>query len=518
MLLGYSIFLARYAVSIIWEGERVSGEVVDVLRDKSADGYVPVVAYVAKSGQRYTFSPPRAVTKSAFAAGDRVSVYYDRNDEARAALSDFYAFWLEPLTTAALSGLLLLVAGVLAPPPSPRNRSAKAALVPSDGRGLIQYHPLNAIALKLYLAHATAPSGTAKVQITESAAALPQGRYPLVLCEFLAGIPMIAAADDPLTFVKERMPHLKQVRAFGPESARGLMFLFEETAFIVLPTLMPAGPLSWLRHVVSLPTSGRIYVPEETIWDAAPRRRSLARWWNNLRGDVERWVEGEALKRDEARPFVLAGHGVGGGLAILAAYEFKKRARKVLGVVTFSATPIGGRKFADECQALGLDEVTLELQSRFGTLFSASLPLLYRRIGNVWKVPSEPRSPNDPLDGRVGPTGLGGYVVRLMAREEASWDDAPSSRVKKMLLHMLMFVEGPRQAAAAFERSRRFVVPLDREAKRRLNELAEAAKQDPAGSENEKQFAQHLRYIRGGIDVEKMEDTAVRQRDVDRNG
>ena len=305
-MLAYAVYLARHALAVIWYGEKVAGEVVEIVAVSDGGGrlrgYAPVVGYRDRQGQRYTFTPPTIEYPTYYAAGDRVPVYYDREDPTRAALASFTNFWLAPFLAAGAGGLLLLLAGVLAAPPAPKPAEApkpkpkpqekdEAVTLPRPDVQQVQFHPLNPVAYKHYLAHLASPGGTAKVQITEAAAAVPEGRTPLVLCEFLASMAHLAKDAGAVAHIGEHMPHLKQARAFGADGGRGLAFLFEETGFIVLPSVLRAGPLRWARHLMSFRTAGRKFVPGRNgvgcrgsppfartmVGGAARRSRSLGR-------------------------------------------------------------------------------------------------------------------------------------------------------------------------------------------------------------------------------------------------
>ncbi len=522
-MLVYAVYLARHALSVIWHGENVAGDVIEIVAvvDEGGrlTGYAPRVGYSDRQGQRYTFTPPNVAYPPLYAAGDAVSVYYDREDPTRAALASFATFWLVPFLAAGASGLLMLLAGVLAAPatpraaalpkvmdegvtpPQPRDQSRVHSQVRSQARP-IQFHPLNPVAYKHYFAHLAAPGGTAKVQITEAAAALPEGRIPLVLCEVLASMAHLAKDAGAISHIGEHMPHLKQARAFGADGGRGLAFLFEETGFIVMPSVLEAGPWRWARHLMSFRTSGRKFVPAETVWDAAGRHRSLAQWWDKLRDEVEAWVDGEALKRDPARPFIFAGHGIGGGLAILAAYEFKKRGRNVVAVVTFGAPQPGGAKFVAEYHRLGLDERTVNLVYRAGSPLMAAWPFLYRSAGAVWLLEQRPMTGREAAGARNDShkndgQGLATFALDALRKDEAA--DAAMMRPlrRRLLLAALAFFSKPRAAISAHESSRHYALVLDIMAYQRLREVMASEGTAEELKAAAKALGDHLAYVRG---------------------
>lgn len=504
MMLVFSAYLARHPAAVMWHGDRVAGEVLEIVAvvDEGGQlkGYAPVVAYITASGQRYTFTRPFVGPVAAYATGDRVSVYYDRVDPTLAALSNFHDFWLLPMLTAGGAGLFLLLAGILASSAAGSSPApAFLARAERDHADVLQFHPLNQIAHKHYLAHIADPRGAAKVQISEAATALGDGRHPVVLCEFLAGMTALAASADAPTYIAENLGHIKGARAFGPEGGRGLAFLFEEIAFVIPPSTLPAGPLRWLRQIMSLKTSGRCYVPPDTAWHAPPRHRSLSRWWDEMREEVEVWVAEEALKRDPARPFFFAGHGLGGGLAILAAYEFKQCARNLAGVVTFNSPQPGGREFARDYQQLGLDDATLNVNWAAGAPLAMQWPFLYRTVGNVWMMSEAPLTGRRPSPVHKDGRGLVTFVLDALGREERSSTPMVRTWRRRMLLRLGTFSRRARSALAVHEIERFFLLGLTTLAYRRLRGLLAEGDTREDQQSAATAYQKHVVYLRGAM-------------------
>jgi hypothetical protein len=85
----------------------------------------------------------------------------------------------------------------------------------------------------------------------------------------------------------------------------------------------------------------------------------------------------------------LSGHSLGGGLAIMGAYELeRRRAGSVAAVVVFGAPHVGGEKFLDIYEnELGLKNRTLRVESPEDVVTRASP---YLPVGNLWPVDKRP--------------------------------------------------------------------------------------------------------------------------------
>ena len=165
------------------------------------------------------------------------------------------------------------------------------------------------------------------------------------------------------------------------------------------------------------------------------------------------------MKRDAARPFIIAGHGIGGGLAILAAYEFTKRGRNVLAVVTFGAPQPGGAKFVAEYHRLGLDERTLNLIYAAGSPLMAQWPLLYRTAGTIWQLDRKPMT--EPKSGReAAGTRNDGQGLATFALDALRKDEAPDAPMKRPLAPALASGD----AVVSFEAARRHLPLMNRRA------------------------------------------------------
>ncbi len=396
----------------------------------------------------------------------------------------FYGTYATPLLFAMLGSFVLLIAGIVAgqsasegppnvvtsavaaPRPHPRPHTQLGARKPAQPEARLQFHPFNAVAYKHYLGELKSQV-TRKVKITDAAAALPEGRNPVALCEFLATMAAISCAKDAESYVAKHCPHLVCPRFFKARNTQAFAFLFEEAACIVL------SPVDldnlWLRlgNATALRTGPHDLVPGDVIWQAAPRHAAFAKEWDALRVEIERWVKDVALKSDPGRPFIFSGHATGGALACLGAYEFAKRGRAVSGVISFAAPPPGSQAFADEYNRLGLEERTLRLEFDADAKPIATMPLLYVSVGREWR-----------LD-RQAPPG----------REPTEGGDAVST------FHLAPLKT--RSAYAAFSLQRRYGLVLSTLIYQRLRELIAASGTAADYDAAYKALTDHLAFIRG---------------------
>ncbi len=323
----------------------------------------------------------------------------------------FYGTYATPLLFAMLGSFVLLIAGIVAgqsaseapplvetsavaaPRPHPQLGARKSAQPEQTAR--LQFHPFNAVAYKHYLGELKS-SGTRKVKITDAAAALPEGRNPVALCEFLAAMAAICSAKDAENYVAKHCPHLVRPRYFKARNTHAFAFLFEDTACIVLSPVDLDSLWLRLSNATALRTGPHDLVPGDVIWEAAPRHAAFAKEWDALRVEIEQWVTDVALKVDPARPFIFSGHAAGGALACLGAYEFAKRGRVVSGVITFGAPPPGNQAFADEYNQLGLEERTLRLEFDAKAKPIAIMPLLYVPAGREWRLDRQALAGREP--------------------------------------------------------------------------------------------------------------------------
>ncbi len=392
---------------LVMSGVRTSGVVTGLAAIVDADGrtrgFAPVVRYSDESGKSFIHRSQVADNPAAYAPGDYVQMYYDPADPKNAVIRGFRETFAVPLLIAILGSFFLLLAGIASKSPprrvsrSPDERASPPLhRAPPDQATRLQFHPFNAVAYKHYLGELKG-SGARKVKITDAAAALVEGRNPVALCEFLAAMAVICAAEDAEAYVAEHCPHLVRPQFFRARNTQGMAFLFEDTACIVLCPI----DLDNLWHRIAIATAPRTgrhdLVPGDVIWEAAPRHSVFAKEWDAVRSDIELWVKETAIKDDSARPFLFAGHATGGALANLGAYEFAKRGRVVAGVVAFGAPPPGGQVFADEYNQLGLDERTVRLQFDVPAPALTLLPLLYVSVGRVWRLDQPALAGREPL-------------------------------------------------------------------------------------------------------------------------
>jgi hypothetical protein len=101
---------------------------------------------------------------------------------------------------------------------------------------------------------------------------------------------------------------------------------------------------------------------------------------------IEAWIG--TLPPDVTR-LCLSGHSLGGGLAIMGAYELeRRRPGSVAAVVVFGAPHVGGEAFRDIYEnQLGLKNRTLRVESPEDVVTRASP---YQPVGNLWPVDKRP--------------------------------------------------------------------------------------------------------------------------------
>ncbi len=397
-LAGYWLYAGS---QLVFKGVRTSGVVTGLTAVMDAQGralgFAPVVKYSDERGTVFVHRSPVAGNPATYAPGDYVAVYYDPANPALALVRGFRETFAVPLLIALVGSFFLLLAAITSkprrknPPPNrsreqPKERSTAHSLnPPPENTARLQFHPFNAVAYKHYLGDQKA-TGVRKVKITDASAALPEGRNPVALCEFLAAMAAICSAKDAEIYVAKHCPHLLHPRFFKSRNTQAFAFLFEDAACIVHSPVDLDNLWVRLGNATALRTGPHDLVPGDVIWEAAPRHAAFAKEWDALRVEIEQWVRDVALKVDSARPFIFSGHATGGALACLGAYEFAKRGRVISAVVTFGAPPAGSQAFADEYNQLGLEERTLRLEFDGDAKPIAVMPLLYVSVGWEWRM------------------------------------------------------------------------------------------------------------------------------------
>ena len=351
VLIFYSVILILQGTLAHWGWSKAAGQIVRVVRAEQGGRSAPVVVFADAEGRSHTVFLTDSAHGSLYAAGDAVSVLYDAREPSQAVIHGFGEVYRLPLLLAGFGAALLLIAASMSSPPEGLRALARGeAHGPSDPAHL-QFHPFNAVSVKHYLAEAGAPDARRKVRITEAAQALAQGRYPVALAEFLAYVSALAYRGDAADYLARRLPRLLKPAQAEHEGTRALMFLFEGHAVIALADTQMARPFSQLRQLFARRAGRRALVPSDTVWDAAPRDYAIAAHWDGVREPIEAWLKSalpEAFDGAEDRErvrCVFTGHGAGGALAALGAYEFAKRGRSVTAVVAFGAPPAGGKRF-----------------------------------------------------------------------------------------------------------------------------------------------------------------------------
>ena len=381
--------------------------------------------------------------------------------------------------------LLLLLAGIAAPS-SALGFSGARRPAQADAADL-QFHPFNAVAVKHYLAELGAPESRRKVRLTDASQALSQGRIPVALAEYLAYVSALCFDDDPVAYLATHCPRVSHAAGFAHHNARALAFMFEGHAVIALSETVPRAPVSaWMAH--PLPRAGaRQYVPHDVVWDAAPRNRTAARAWDGVRGDVEAWF---AKRQGEGTPVLFTGYGPGGAMALLAAYEFAKRGRKIavrrhLCLARGRCESLRGRL----CPPFGLDEKTVHAVTGLEG-FAATGPAL-RLTGRAWRLPPIPAA---VLEG-AAVVGSKSVFVTLahscLVREAAA--QPQRSALTSIVLRLLALSPDARMAMARHVIERRYALSLSLLMRSRLKALLAAGDASTLDSA----FSDHLLDIRG---------------------
>ncbi len=466
-LAGYWLYASS---GLVFTGVRSSGVVTGLTAVMDAQGralgFAPVVKYSDESGRAFVHRTQVADNPAAYAPGDYVPVYYDPANPEKAIVRSFRETFAVPLFIAIVGSFFLLLAGITSKPPPRRTvrQQLETFREPKDRAGpdqsqRLQFHPFNAVAYKHYLSELKSTNAR-KVKITDAAASLPEGRCPVVLCEFLAAMAAICYAKNAEAYIAEHCPHLARPKVFKARNTQGLAFLFEDIAFIVLCPIDLDN--RWRRFAIAtaIRCGRHDFVPGDVIWEGAPRHTGFAKEWDGVRSEIEQWVKETALKDDPERPFIFAGHATGGALANLGAYEFAKRGRVVSGVITFAAPPPAGQAFAEEYNQLGLDDRTLRLEFDAAAQATTPLPLLYVPVGREWR-----------LDRQV-----------LPGRDPPLSDTAPPRT---------------RTAYAAYSLQRRFCLTLSTLVYQRLRELTGASGTSADYDAAYNALADHLAHIRG---------------------
>lgn len=496
LFLLYALVLALQGTFAGWGFVKTSGQVVRVVTAQQSQRTAPVVTFLDAAGKSHSVLMAEAPRSIHYAPGDHVDVLYDAREPSQARVTGFTQTFAFPLLLASAGALLLLVAGTMSAPPERvralRERGEGTRIDP----GLFQFHPFNAVAVKHYLAEAGAPDAQRKVKITDAANALPQGRLPVALAEYLAYASALAYRDDAAQYLATHCPRLSKPVQFIHGGGRALAFLFEGHAVIAIVETDTSHPLAQVRQLFARRAGPRDLVPTETVWDATPRDSAPARAWDALRQDIEAWVKNVApdhAQRGEdipAVPFLLTGHATGGAMAMLAAYEFVKRGRPVAAVVAFGAPSPAGKAFALEYKDLGLDVRTLSVRAKAAALPLLRWPFAPRPPGQSWQL--EPLGMQQAASVPVqNASFLARGAHRLCAREEASALAHKRNIFSAIYARLLSAFGSARVALLRHDIERRYALPLTALVGRRLEEVlgqdAEAAQA----------LSDHLLDIRG---------------------
>ncbi|MEZ5899747.1 MAG: DUF3592 domain-containing protein [Hyphomicrobiaceae bacterium] len=516
----WAAVLAAGKIDAIWQSAKAAGQIEKLVNSGHDGRGVPIISFVDADGRRHTFMSQSAGSAERYRPGDEIVVLYDPADPAQAHVADYTSSFAQALLTGTVGALLVLISGLLR---QSRTLSPQAGAIegtaptrktsPPRVSGIsdilsrrlagdepeLQYHPFNAVAVKHYLAGLGRPASDRKVKLTESRQALAEGRVPVGLTEFLAYACALAYHEDAPRYLRTHCPRVGEPHLVTYEAGRALCFVFEGVTTIAVVDPDGFRPLSASAALLTPRAGARQYVPEESIWDAAPRARAAARMWNGLRPGVEEWLKGvlRTSENDDKPPILLAGHQRGGAAAMLAAYEFAKRGRNICGVVTFGTTHPGGKTFVSDYAQLGLDERTLHVVSQsFGR---RSLHLGARLPGNVFRLARyRPSS-------EVAGTGAKPAQRRLAERwaaaalsiEDGSESADEGAIRRRMWLKLLAADPSARRAIMRGDIERRYALSLTALILERLTELYSAEKSAEPASAAYAALSEHLLDSRG---------------------
>lgn len=498
VLIFYGLLLILQGSFAHWGWSKAAGDVVRIVRAEQGGSSAPVVVFADAEGRSHTVFMTQGAGGSRYATGDRIAVLYNPADPSQAVTRGFAEAFTLPLMLAAAGAALLLIAATLSSPPeSLRDLASRAPPMPPDPARL-QFHPFNAVSVKHYLAEAGAPDAKRKVKITEAAQALAQGRYPVVLAEFLSYASALAYRADAADYLARRMPRVSKPAQVEHAGARALMFLFEGHVVIAVAERDLARPFAQPVQLFQRRARPRSLVPAETVWDAAPRDYAPAAAWDGLREGVEAWLK-SALPQgfdptEHAPPRCLfTGHGYGGALTVLAAYEFAKRGRPIAAVVTFGAPHVAGKRFAEDYRELGLDARTLDVRARKGALPALRWPWSRFVPALRWTLPASlPQSAAYSASGIKTSPVLARIAHKFLFKEEAKGLDAPRPLFRAMTLRALSAFAAARVAILRHDLEQRYALPLTLAVLDRLGELYAADAPAAAAA-----LSDHLLDIRG---------------------
>lgn len=499
VLIFYGLLLVLQGSFAHWGWSKAAGQVVRVVRAEQGNRSAPVVVFVDAEGRSHTVFMTQNTQVSRYAPGDPVAVLYNPADPSQAITRGFAEAFTLPLLLAAAGAALLLIAATISSPPEGLRDLARRAPQPPPDPARLQFHPFNAVSVKHYLAEAGAPDDKRKVKITDAAQALVQGRYPVALAEFLAYASALAYRKDAADYLSRRMPRVSKPAHLEHAGAHALMFVFEGHAVVALADTRMARPLVQVRQLFKRRAGPRTLVPADTVWDAAPRDSAAAFAWDGLRDGIEAWLKsalppGFDPSEDYAQlRCVFTGHGYGGALAALGAYEFAKRGRLITAVVTFGAPPVAGKAFAEEYRDLGLAARTLDVRARRESLRCLRWPWARSTPALRWALPSSPsETATASASGIKSAPLLARVAHRRLFVEEAKGLDAPRPLVRAMTLRALSGITSARTAILRHDIEQRYALPLTLAVRDRIGELYAA---DPSGAVAA--VSDHLLDIRG---------------------
>ncbi|MCB1485010.1 MAG: DUF3592 domain-containing protein [Hyphomicrobiaceae bacterium] len=516
----WAAVLAAGKIHAIWLSAKAAGQIEKLVNSGHDGRRVPMISFVDADGRRHTFMSQSAGSADRYRPGDGVVVLYDPADPAQADVADYTSAFAQALLTGTVGALLVLISGLLrqgrtqspqageaegtAPtrktsPPSVSSVSDILSRSLSGDEPELQYHPFNAVAVKHYLAGLGKTASDRKVKLTESRQALTQGRVPVGLTEFLAHACALAYHEDAPRYLRTHCPRVGEPQLITYEAGRALCFVFEGVTTIAIVDPDGFRPLAASAALLTPRAGARLYVPEETVWDAAPRARAAARMWNGLRPGVEEWLKGvlRTSENDDKQPILLTGHQRGGAAAMLAAYEFAKRGRNICGVVTFGTTTPGGKAFVADYAQLGLDERTLHVVSQSSG--RRGLRLGVRLPGNVFKL-ARYRPPSEAVGAGAKPAqqGLAGRWADAALSVEDLTEGAEKGAIRRrMWLKLLAADPSARRAIMRRDIERRYALSLSALILERLTELYSAEKGTEAASAAYAALSEHLLDSRG---------------------
>lgn len=482
------------------------GVVEELVERKDSSGkptYAPKFAFKDAKGAEFHVTSSSSSAAPGYRKGQSVDVLYQPGAPEKATIDTFWEKWAGIAITGAMGLVFLVLTPLAGRKSAPLTGVGAVALVPLEQR--LDFHPLNAETLDRYLAGG--PDGGLPVGcgITAGASVIPQGRYPVPLCEFCSYMAALVYAEPEVIekHLRENCPGITNVRFLSNQNTEGLAFRFEGAGFIVLRGTEQKRA-DWLRNFRALRTGPREFIPPGVSWTAAPRHSGFAEGWDVIREQVEAWIRDARRDTNADVPFIFTGHSLGGALSFLGAYEFAKLGRDVKAVVTFGAALPGGPAFAREYQSLGLDVKTLRLEFDKDAVPVAQFPLLYLPVGFAWQLEKPPLTARERTVGERFRSG----VVSVLQSGLSATGPADNrlhlfkSPLMALATVLIYGVPAALTAVKAHNMQQRYALALTTLSYRRLRELCLKENSESEYHACYDRLCTHLQRLRGATPEE----------------